>query len=85
MQTGAGGGTGGLQTSTLAVGLTLAAVKFLQTQAAQRSELQPVADKLLHDAQELREALMRLASAIPVAGDARLQRIRAVGSPAVVL
>ncbi len=56
----AGGGTGGLQTSTLAVGLTLAAVDFIHQQAQQRQELLPVAEKLASDTQQLRSALLDL-------------------------
>lgn len=61
MQTGVGGGAGGLQTSTLAVGLTSAAVAFLQGEAAGRPELHTVAEKLASDADELRQALVELA------------------------
>src|SRR5690606_8400992 len=39
MKTGSGAGTGGLQTSTLAVGLSRAAVAFLAAEASKRSEL----------------------------------------------
>ncbi len=56
----AGGGAGGLQTSTLAIGLALAAVDFIQSQAEQRSELVPIAEKLAHDTQQLRAALSDL-------------------------
>jgi len=60
MALGAGGGTGGLQTSTLAVGLTLAAVDFIRQQAEQRDELIPVAEKLASDTQALRVMLLDL-------------------------
>ncbi|MGN6545868.1 MAG: acyl-CoA dehydrogenase family protein [Aureliella sp.] len=61
MQTGLGGGAGGLQTSTLAIGLTGAAVSFLQSEAVKRPELDAVAEKLASDAEELRHALFALA------------------------
>jgi alkylation response protein AidB-like acyl-CoA dehydrogenase len=61
MQTGVGGGAGGLQTSTLAIGLTASAVGFLQAEARQRPELADVAHKLAADAEELRAALLDLA------------------------
>lgn len=61
LQTGMGGGAGGLQTSTLAVGLTSAAVAFLEAEATRRPELQTVAEKLSSDAARLREALLALA------------------------
>ncbi len=56
----AGGGAGGLQTSTLAVGLTMAAVDFIRQQAELRSELQQIAQKLDGDTQQLRRALVDL-------------------------
>ena len=63
MQTGAGGGgAGGLQTSTLALGLTQAAVEFLQHEAQRRRDLQPIADKLASDVAGLREVLLKLAA-----------------------
>jgi alkylation response protein AidB-like acyl-CoA dehydrogenase len=62
MQAGTGGGAGGLQTSTLAIGLTQAAVSFLQHEAEQRRELQPFADKLAADAGHLRDVLLKLAA-----------------------
>lgn len=55
-----GGGAGGLQTSTLAVGLTMAAVDFIRQQAEQRSELRQIAEKLEADTQQLRRGLMDL-------------------------
>ena len=61
MQAGAGGGAGGLQTSTLAIGLTFAAVKFLQAEAATRGDLVDVADKLAADVEGLRTRLLGLA------------------------
>lgn len=61
LQTGVGGGAGGLQTSTLAIGLTSAAVDFLQAEARGRPELEAVAEKLAGDSRQLREALLALA------------------------
>lgn len=62
MQAGTGGGAGGLQTSTLALGLTQAAVEFLQNEAGQRPELEPIANKLATDTAQLREVLLMLAT-----------------------
>ena len=62
MQAGTGGGAGGLQTSTLAIGLTQAAVEFLQHEAQQRPDLSPVADKLASDVAQLRDVLLKLAA-----------------------
>ncbi len=60
MQTNSGGGAGGLQTSTLAVGLSLAAVRFIAQQAEKREHLLPIADKMGADAQALLRALVSL-------------------------
>ncbi len=60
MSSGAGGGTGGLQTSTLAIGLSQAAVDFLAAQAEHRSELVTVTDKLRSDCEHLHQALVHL-------------------------
>ncbi|MCA9131684.1 MAG: acyl-CoA/acyl-ACP dehydrogenase [Planctomycetales bacterium] len=60
MQGKQGGGSGGLQTSTLAIGLALAAVDFIGQQAEQRRDLQPIFDKLHSDATQLRQVLETL-------------------------
>jgi len=62
MKSGAGGGAGGLQTSTLAIGLTQAAVEFLLHEASLRSDLTAIAEKLAADALELRRALLASAA-----------------------
>lgn len=46
MRAGVGAGTGGLQTSTLAIGLARAAVEYLTQEAVRRQELAPVARRL---------------------------------------
>ncbi len=75
MQAGTGGGAGGLQTSTLAVGLSESAADFLQSQASARAELRPVADKLAADVTRLRATLFELtAGRTPMTtGDLRQQ------------
>lgn len=60
MHAGTGGGAGGLQTSTLAIGLTMAAVEFLKQQARDRSELSRIAEKLCEDCHQLRNDLWEL-------------------------
>ncbi|MCA9265359.1 MAG: acyl-CoA/acyl-ACP dehydrogenase, partial [Planctomycetales bacterium] len=62
MQQGAGARTGGLQTSTLAVGLATAAVDYMQREAERRSDLSPPADQLKSDLQTLREELLAAAA-----------------------
>jgi len=46
MSSGVGAGTGGYQTSTLALGLARAAIHFLETETHQRTELTPPLDAL---------------------------------------
>ncbi|MFG0263409.1 MAG: acyl-CoA dehydrogenase family protein [Novipirellula sp. JB048] len=62
MRTGSGGGTGGLQTSTLAVGLATAALEFLAGEANKRPDLVPVANEMQADLTLLEEELLRAAS-----------------------
>ena len=57
MQTNSGGGAGGLQTSSLAIGLAMAAVDFLRGEAGKRPDLVPSASKLSEDCERLRDAL----------------------------
>lgn len=56
----AGGGAGGLQTSTLAIGLATAAAEYLQQESLKRSDLSSVAEKMSADCQSLRAALFAL-------------------------
>ncbi len=58
MSVGAGAGTGGLQTSTLAVGLSRAATNFLQGEAAKRSDLSPAADELTREVDAMENELI---------------------------
>lgn len=60
MQTNSGGGAGGLQTSTLAIGLSIAATRFIEKQAEKRSELKPIAEKLAVDVAGLKQMLREL-------------------------
>jgi len=57
----AGGGAGGLQTSTLAIGLSWAAAKYLASESTKRAELGPIADKLNVDCESLQRDLFDLA------------------------
>lgn len=65
MQRGTGGGTGGLQTSTLAVGLAGAAVQYLQNESRWREDLQPVVMELSRQVVELEGELISAASGEP--------------------
>lgn len=60
MQTNSGGGAGGLQTSTLAVGLAAAAAAFITQQAQRRPDLVPIAEKITADVGQLRGVLEAL-------------------------
>ena len=57
-----GGGAGGLQTSTLAIGLAWAAAKYLQQEAVRRPELELIATKLCKDCEDLQRKLFDLAN-----------------------
>ena len=61
MSGGSGAGTGGVQTSTLAVGLADAAIRFMFTEAEQRPELEPPAAQLQATLNALREELLATA------------------------
>jgi alkylation response protein AidB-like acyl-CoA dehydrogenase len=56
------GGTGALETSCLAIGLTGAALRFLETEAQARPELVSSTDSLRRQHQELRQNMLRLAT-----------------------
>jgi alkylation response protein AidB-like acyl-CoA dehydrogenase len=59
---GARGGTGGLETSCLALGLTGAAVDYLLAEAASRPDLKATADRLDHARVLIRQELHRAAT-----------------------
>jgi alkylation response protein AidB-like acyl-CoA dehydrogenase len=58
LQSGVGARTGGLQTSTLAVGLSIAASKYLAREAGTRSDLSEPADRLSKEVNALRKKLL---------------------------
>ena len=61
MQGATGAKTGGLQTSALAIGLSGAAIKLLETEATRRGELGGAADGLRGEQQQLTDNLLALA------------------------
>lgn len=77
LQTNSGGGAGGLQTSTLALGLTLASVEYLHQQAEKRQDLAQIAQKMEQDAEELCGALRDLNAGESCSMDAAELRQRA--------
>ena len=62
MKTGVGAGTGGLQTSTLALGLSGAAVRYLADEATRREDLKPASDELTQELDQLQNRLLRAAA-----------------------
>jgi len=61
MTLGIGGSTGGLQTSTLAVGLAVTAIAYLGREAAQREDLRAPAEALRRDVDQTAADLLALA------------------------
>ncbi|TWU51799.1 hypothetical protein Poly59_33940 [Rubripirellula reticaptiva] len=59
MSVGSGGSTGGLQTSTLAVGVSRAATNFLADEATRRPELRQVSAGLTRELDQLQVALIQ--------------------------
>jgi len=64
---GRGAGTGGLQTSALAIGLASAAIGYLESQAADRPDLVPAAAALRSEHYALEAELLTLAAGTPAA------------------
>ena len=62
MKVGIGAGTGGLQTSTLAIALASAAIDYLESEAAKRPDLATPAAELRDEHTELRDTLLALAA-----------------------
>ncbi|MDB4339096.1 acyl-CoA/acyl-ACP dehydrogenase [Rubripirellula sp.] len=58
LQSGVGARTGGLQTSTLAVGLSMAALGFLEREAANREDLSEPTQQLRAEVNELKKTLL---------------------------
>jgi alkylation response protein AidB-like acyl-CoA dehydrogenase len=77
MTTGGRGGTGGLETSCLALGLAGAAIDYLGAEAVARSELQVTAERFEHTRQLLRQDLHRLVETSCTAEAAAAPRARA--------
>ena len=66
MKVGVGAGTGGLQTSTLAIALAGAALDYLEGEAAARGDLAEPAGELRREHRRLEETLLALAAGNPV-------------------
>jgi alkylation response protein AidB-like acyl-CoA dehydrogenase len=61
LQSGVGARTGGLQTSTLAIGLSRAAITYLAGEAERREDLRPASDELAAEVEQLEAWLLRAA------------------------
>ncbi|MGE3777233.1 MAG: acyl-CoA dehydrogenase, partial [Pirellulaceae bacterium] len=68
-----GARTGGLQTSTLALGLAESAIRFLETESQRRPEIGHPALALRDEGEELKTALLHAARQQPVCTDAELR------------
>jgi alkylation response protein AidB-like acyl-CoA dehydrogenase len=85
LSSGKGGGTGGLQTSTLAIGLAQAAVGFVNQEAAARPDLQGTGHALKLELEDLRASLLALADGdAHVAIHANAQDLRAAANSFVL-
>jgi len=73
MKQGVGAGTGGVQTSTLAVGLATAAVAFLRKESEARNELTDATEALEAEVQELSHDIQRIASGDEVCTNEQLR------------
>lgn len=76
MKGGSGAGTGGLQTSALALGLSAAVLEYLEREAAERPDLQRAAVAFRAEWDQLRTQLLQLAAG-QSAGTAEQLRTRA--------
>ena len=76
MKQGAGAGTGGVQTSTLAIGLAQAAIGFLQQESCHRPELLEATEALRGEVDLLEDQVLRMAAGEQVCSNEEL-RIRA--------
>lgn len=65
MARGVGGGTGGLQTTTLALGLAGSAIRFIAQEAERRTDLTPALAALQQDAMSIETALMAVVAGEP--------------------
>ena len=74
MKAGAGGGTGGLQTSTLAMGLASASIETLRDEGVRRPNLAPIAAAFDLRWRSAVETLMRLATSLDASQTETLRR-----------
>jgi alkylation response protein AidB-like acyl-CoA dehydrogenase len=73
MKTGVGAGTGGVQTSTLAVGLANGAISYLKQEVEKRPDLSSPAEALADEANQLSQQLLRAAAGEEVCSNEELR------------
>ena len=73
MRLGTGGGTGGLQTSTLAIGLAQAAIDYLDGETEKRPDLERPTAELRREHDHLEEMLLEMAGGEPVCSNDELR------------
>ena len=73
MKTGVGAGTGGVQTSTLAVGLANAGIEFLLQESVQRPDLVAPGEALQRESADLRDELLRAAAGEQICSNEELR------------
>lgn len=73
MKQGVGGSTGGLQTSTLALGLSRAAIKFVRKETVKRENLQNPLDSLEADYEQCVSALQSSLEGTPICSNEQLR------------
>ena len=74
MSSGVGAGTGGYQTSTLALGLSQAAINFLAAEAQKRADLEPPLDALRQDFEDVRQLLFDVVRGEPSCSAEKLRQ-----------
>jgi alkylation response protein AidB-like acyl-CoA dehydrogenase len=85
LSSGKGGGTGGLQTSTLAIGLAAAAVEFIHNESQRREDLRSTSDALQQQLTDLTNSLLALAGGTaPETVGCSAQQLRAAANSFVL-
>jgi alkylation response protein AidB-like acyl-CoA dehydrogenase len=74
MAVGSGGGAGGVQTSTLALGLARSAIRFLEQEASRRAELQSPLAALQSESDGVEASLMAVARGEPACTNEQLRQ-----------
>jgi hypothetical protein len=74
MSLGAGAGTGGLGTSALALGLTQAALRYIERESMQRADLEAPLDNLLKESSELEANLFAAVRGRPACSNDELRQ-----------